>query len=300
MNKKITIGIPTYEAGESLLVTLKSIYNQSAYKYIEKIILAVDGNNVPPQILSEIQNNKLEVHNFRVRKGQAGRINDICKIANTDFLILTNDDVILDEFAVERMAVEYNRSKADLIAGIAKPLHSSTFFEKALEMGTSINNLIASRWNRGDNYLSVNGRFIGVSKKLYKEISLPEKLWNNDAYFYLFTKLSGFSFARAVRATVYFKSPSNLADHLKQSKKFQNSYLENKRYFKSDISKYYKVPKRIRIGVLPRVMLENPNAFAVYIATFLFTRLDNIMNKKVLPKSGFWPTDVSTKILRML
>src|SRR5258708_1257351 len=89
--KKITIGIPTYEASDSLVITLKSIYNQSDYKNVEKIILAVDGNRIKKSVLTEILNKKLEIHYFKKRKGQAQRINDLCRLSDTNLLVLTND-----------------------------------------------------------------------------------------------------------------------------------------------------------------------------------------------------------------
>ena len=295
---KVTIGIPTYEAGESLLITLRSIFNQSALKKIKKVIVAVDGKRINKSFFEEFNKDVLEVKHFSVRKGQAGRINDLMRACDTDFLILTNDDIVLEEHAVERMIIEFRRSNADLIAGIVKSLNPVTPFEKALELGVKLNNKIANKWNRGDNYLSANGRFMGISKKLYSSIRLPEQLWNNDAYFYLFAKTNGLTFGRAVRAVAYFKSPHTLEEHLKQSKKFQNSRQENQLYFKSDIGAFYKIPLKLQLQMFPIALIENPYSFAIYLLTFIFTRIHNIMNKKVLHKAGFWPTDVSTKMLR--
>ena len=124
---------------------------------------------------------------------------------------------------IRRIIEEYSRNKADLIAGTVVPLHSTTLFEKAMEISNFLNNIVAGKWNKGDNYLSVNGRLIAVSKNLYKKIQLPEELWNNDAYFYLYTKINNYIFGRAVRAFAYYKQPSNMSDHLRKSKKFQNS-----------------------------------------------------------------------------
>lgn len=298
--KLVTIGIPTYEAGNSLILTLKSIYNQSAFHRVEKIILAVDGNRISKNMLYEIRNSKLEIHYFRVRKGQSSRINDIFKLSQTKLLVLTNDDIILEEFTVERLIEEYQKSEVNLIAGNVKSLHSSSFFEKALEIGSLINSLIAAKWNKGDNYLSMNGRLIAISYNYYKKVRIPEMLWNNDAYLYLYAKLNGLSFGRATRAIAYYKLPTNIDEHLKQSKKFQDSLHENQNYFKQPLSEFYKVPIKIRLSALPLAFIENPLAFMIYLATFIFTRIDNIINRKVLHKAGFWPTDISTKMIRFL
>jgi len=298
--KKITIGIPTFEAGNSLVFTLQSIYAQTDFKNVGKIILVVDGNKISKDIFNKIIHKKLEIHYFKKRRGQAQRINDICNLSSSNFLILTNDDIILQETAVERIIEEYTRNKADLIAGTVVPFHSTTLFEKAMAISNFLNNIVASKWNKGDNYLSVNGRLIAVSKNLYKKIKLPQELWNNDAYFYIYTKVNNYIFGRANRAYAYYKQPSNMSDHLKQSKKFQNSYIENQKYFSLDISHFYKRPVKPELIAIISAFFENPTAFGYYFVTFIFTRLDNIMNKKVFHKWGFWPTDFSTKILKIL
>jgi glycosyltransferase involved in cell wall biosynthesis len=115
---KISIGIPTYEAGESLVAVVKSISTQTCYSEIDKILIAVDGNSIPQKILRHLTDKKIKIVYFKNRKGQSTRINNIFKLLNTKKIVLTNDDVILKKNALEFIQKKYK--KYDLIAGNVK------------------------------------------------------------------------------------------------------------------------------------------------------------------------------------
>lgn len=293
--KKFSIGIPTYEAGESLVSVVNSLVSQTVYSQIDKILIAVDGNSIPEKILSNLKNKKVEIAYFKNRKGQSARINDIFKILNTQKIVLTNDDVKLDKNSLEFINKKY--SKFDLIAGNVQPLKEKNLFGKSLIIGQKLRVFVSNRWNGGNNYLSCNGRLIILSKDLYKKITIPEKIWNNDAYIYLTSQQLKLKFAFAPEITAYYKSPSALKEHLSQSSKFQKSTVDLQRYFKTNISKFYKIPTGLLVKSVLVNFLNNPILASTYLVIFLFTRFRSFFIKQEFKLKGFWETDLSTKTM---
>ncbi len=224
----INIGIPTYEAGESLVLALDSLYRQTSFHLVRKVIVIVDGNTISNKIKAKINNPKLQIIYGIKRQGQPSRINDIFESSNTDLVILTNDDVVLDKYALKNIVQTFIKTRADLISGAVTPLPGTTFLEKILFIGYQINRKIYRNWNNGDNYLSCNGRLLILSKRLYKKIQIPKKLWNNDAFLYLFVKVHHFKYAHEAKAIAWYRMPNQISEHIKQRSKFKQSYKKTK------------------------------------------------------------------------
>lgn len=301
MNKKFTIsvGIPTYELGNSLVQTLQSLYAQTTYEHIEKILVVIDSSRVTKEYAQRIKNKKLKLRYFQTRKGQSARLNDIFKELNNQLVILTNDDVILKKNALEMIIECYQKTQADLISGQTVPISPETVLEKSLRIGSLINDIIARSWKGGDNYLSVNGRFIALSKNLYKKVTVPQNLWNNDAYLYLFTKLNEFFFTRCEKAISYYQLPTVFTEHVNQSVRFANSYQENQGFFSKNISHFYSPPFLLSLSAALQIFFKNPIYFSTYLLILFFTRIRSRFTKLPRSKKGFWETDVSTKNIKL-
>lgn len=292
---KINIGIPTYEAGDSLISVLKSIYNQTYFKYLEFIVVVVDGNKIKKNIIEKIRNPKLKIIYYKKRKGQSARINSIFKNMENEFIVLTNDDVILKKNAIEELFNKHKRTHADLIAGNAKPVEETKTLAKIISIGNKISNSISLFWNKGGNYLACNGRLLGISKSLYTKLSIPEAIWNNDMYIYLYVRENNFKFAFAENAVCFYKSPENLREHVSQSLKYQKSYDEMQKYFKSYLSEIYEIPLAVKIKAVKKVFFQNPLFVILYFLLYYYTRVISILNNKPMKDKIYWETDISTK-----
>jgi glycosyltransferase involved in cell wall biosynthesis len=288
-NKNITIGIPTYEAGESLITTLNSVYAQTFYNHIDEVILVVDGNIISKNIKDKIKNPKLRIIEKKNRKGQSQRINDILLESKSDYTVLTNDDIYLEKHAIENLAKENNE---DLIAGCARPTNSNNLIAKIINVGVDVNHSISSEWKNGDNYLACNGRLIMISKRLRDKIKVPVGLWNNDAYIYLVCKLNNYEFKHTEKSICYYQAPQKLSDHMKQSAKFQNSFKENSEYFNEDLSAYYIIPFTSKILGLCKTFIHNPLGTSSYIFLLIYSRFKKM---PLIKNNSYWETDKSTK-----
>ncbi len=290
----VSIALPTYSGGESLIHTLKSIYSQSAYKKLHHILVVVDGKKLSKKIRLEIQNPKLLIKYYPKRRGQAVRINNIFDLLFDDLIILTNDDVLLDRNVVENIIQTFQKTKADLIGCNVQPLSFSNVFTKALFTGQMVHKYIAHNWNRGNNYFTCNGRLIAVSRNLAKKIEIPKGAVNNDAFIYIFTKLHKFKYAFAKQAICYYKLPGNFSEHLQQNNRFQNSLKENKAYFSKQIYSIYNFPKSLALKSFAKSFVAHPLSTLLYIQILLKTMKLNLTSKK-FRKKAIWKTDISTK-----
>lgn len=291
--KLITIGIPTFEAGESLVKTVESIIIQTYFENVKEILIVVDGAIIKKEILDKLTDKKIKIIYSKNRQGQSARINDIFNIVSTNHLILTNDDVLFDTKVVENVMNKY--LDYDLISSNVKTVKYNGFFYKTLNIGQKIRSSIATNWNKGDNYLSCNGRLIILSKNLYKNLIIPEMIWNSDAYVYISASVLKLKFKYAKDIIVYYKSPSTLKEHLAQSTKFQKSLIDLQRYFNEDISSFYKVPTSIKIISICKVMLRHPLLTISYISLFIITRIKGLIANPEFTHQGYWKTDHSTK-----
>lgn len=292
-SKNISIGIPTYEAGNGLVMTVNSIIEQTFYDRINEILIVVDGRTIKKEILKKLTDKKIKIVYFKERKGQSTRINDIFRLLNTNHLILTNDDVLLDNKVVENITKKY--LQFDLIASNVRAIKENRFFEQILEVGQSIRFFVAKNWKNGNNYLSCNGRLIVLSKNLYKNLSIPEKIWNNDAYIYIQSQILDLNFFSAPDVVIYYKSPSSLKEHISQSNKFQKSIIDLQRYFNEDISSFYTVPLFTEIISIIKVLLKSPLLTVFYLLIFVGTRIKGYFSRPEFMRRGFWNTDLSTK-----
>lgn len=291
----VDIAIPTHEANMSLVSALNSVYSQSAIDQVAKILLVVDGNRIKTQILKKIRHPKLKIIVKSKRQGQSVRINDIFKLSRCDLLVLTNDDVILKKDAIQKIIKTFIKSRTDIISVEAVPLRPKGILEKILNLSNQMSRSLAAKWNKGDNYLSCNGRLISLSYKLYKSIKIPHKLWNNDAYLYMWAKINHFTFAVLRESAVYYMLPHTLKEHFNQSIKFSFSREENQKFFSGDISDFYNVPFSIKISVLLRYLTTNPFALFAYTFILLSARLQKKFKTETKNNIGFWETDTSTK-----
>ncbi|KKS98111.1 MAG: hypothetical protein UV73_C0003G0053 [Candidatus Gottesmanbacteria bacterium GW2011_GWA2_43_14] len=293
----VSIGIPTYEAGISLIRTLNSIFNQSAFSQIREVIIVVDGNTLTPQVRNRLRHPKVRIVMRPERMGQSSCLNYIFSRVHNGLLLLTNDDVVLDKHATKNFIECYIAQRPDFLAAQAKPLPPKSLFERILFAGQTINTRIASRWLNGDNYLSVNGRMIALSRRLYSNISIPPGLWNNDAYIYLYAKLKNLGFINVNNARVYYKLPGNVADHLRQSYKFHLSQRENEIYFHDSLTRFYKIPVSLSIKAMIHTLFDQPVFTPLYIVFSALTRIWLTISHQSLPNTGYWNTDRSTKLL---
>lgn len=291
-DKTLTVGIPTYVGGPSLVRAAESIRASTGVENF-RLIVAVDGNPLRPEIESALQNLDVEIVLAGVRGGQVARLKQIIYMCRTELVILTQDDIIFEPDAISKLVNAFAKNpKLTMANANVMPMHAETIIEKVQHSGTRIGKYIAMRWNGGDNYLSANGRCQAFRVKWAKKLEIPEEVINSDAFAYFRNKKLGGSYRYIQDAVVYDKSPLFIAEYVKQNKKFQYSANELARYFGEEIRREYSPTAVLRAKAIFMEGAHHPILFAMYMTLRIYMAfLPNTFQKA----KRFWDTDISTK-----
>ncbi|MBI2028298.1 MAG: glycosyltransferase [Candidatus Levybacteria bacterium] len=293
MKKKLslTVGITTCYGDKSILETVESI---RASKGVDEFPFIIIADRVP---INEEIKKSLRKYNVRLvenkkESGQVEKQKQIRELSKTDITIFTQDDVLFDKNILSSVLKRFAKNpKTTMISIPYLPVKATSFFEEVINVGTNIVNKTVGYWNNGDNYLSCIGRFMAFRTETLKKFRMP-KIAVSDNYYYFENKKMGGEYEYAQEATVYFKNPQNMKEHLRKSSRFQHSQKEVIRYF-GDLSKEYTIPKSVLARAAIQEFLENPINTFLYIFVFAYTRILKMKPKAVL--NPIWEVDLSTK-----
>ncbi len=291
----VTVGIPTYYGGSSLVKTVESI-RASTYDGPLTILVSVDGKPLDSDIRKQLIDLGVRVIENKERGGQVARIRQIVSLCETDLLIQTQDDILFTPHTVTELVKGFEEHpNVTMESGKVVPLPATNFFEKVVHVGVSISYTIGKHWNRGDNYFLAGGRCLAFQTEMAKKLDMPEEVLNSDTYLYFLNQKLGGSFYHVPSAIYFMRSPKTLADHMKQSKKYQHVSKEIQHYLGIDITNVQPLPASLRVLAFVQELLRNPLLALCYLGVLFYTRSQGKdMYENV---TRFWDTDASTKEL---
>ena len=235
MKKKqltLTVGITTCYGDISIIDSVKSIRESRGIDEFTFIIIA-DSVPINDTIKKYLKKYNVRLIENKKESGQVAKQKQIFKIAKSDLVVLTQDDVLLDPKALVNIVSEFTKNPKITMASILnKPIKATNFFEDIISVGTHIANKTAKSWNGGDNYLSVIGRFMAFRTDLINnKFRLPGEVATSDTYYYFENKRVGGIYKYIPEVYVNFKNPQNMKEHLRKSSRFQYSQQEMSHYF---------------------------------------------------------------------
>lgn len=289
----LTIGIPTYYGGPGLVQTVRNILvSKGVDKF--RLIVSVDANPLKPNIAKQLKELGIEIINNKKRGGQVTRILQIISLCKTEFIILTQDDILFTPYTIKAIMEGFREyPHATMLSGKVIPLKPNTFIEKVVHIGVSISYTIGKNWKNGDNYFLAGGRCLAFRTKMAKKLKMPEEVLNSDTYLYFLNKKLGGSFRHIPLAIYHMRSPQTLSEHMKQSKKYQHVPAEIKHYLELDINKIQSLPLWLQVYASIKEFIKKPILTICYLGILLYTRTQ----KKNMYKNvtRYWDTDISTK-----
>jgi len=187
----VSIGIPTYEAGISLIRTLNSIFNQSAFSQIREVIIVVDGNTLTPQVRNRLRHPKVRIVMRPERMGQSSCLNYIFSRVHNGLLLLTNDDVVLDKHATKNFIECYIAQRPDFFIANSIEVKGriSKFYRREatviyppVEIADRIKNSELRMRNKNKTYYLAGGRLaraknIDLIIEAANKLKLPLKIF---------------------------------------------------------------------------------------------------------------------------
>lgn len=288
-----TIVIPTYYGDPGIIKTVKSIMASNGVGKL-RVIVTVDGNPLKPKVKAGLKKLGTEVIENKKRGGQVARIKQGMRLANSKYIILTQDDVLFDKYAISNIQEAFRKNpQATMVAAKILPMPAKIIFEKIIEVGIKVYYLAGKKWSKGDNYLMSSGRCLAFKTAHAKKLFIPDDVINSDAYLYFENKRKRGKFFAIENAIIYNKSPQNITEHLKQSRKFQYSQEELSKYLNIDLAKEYSVPFLLLVKALISEFIRNPIYTYLYFLVFTYTRVKG--RNMYSGAKRFWSTDLSTK-----
>lgn len=294
IDRKITIGIPTYYGGLGLVKTVRSIMASEGVEPF-RLVVCVDGNPLDPVIEANLKELGVEVVLSAERGGQVARIRQIIGLSRSDIVILTQDDILFERDTVREILKTFElHPKTTMVSTAALPLSATAWFERVIHAGFDITQEFEALWNGGNNYLRACGRCLAFRREMAEIIrdEIQEEVISCDAHFYFINRQYGGVFRRADKAVYRFRSPKTLRDHLKQSQKHLALPEELWKYRKIDFHKESSIPVVPRIRAALIGFVRNPFWSTLYFGVLLYTRLKK---NPFLKATRFWDTDESTK-----
>jgi cellulose synthase/poly-beta-1,6-N-acetylglucosamine synthase-like glycosyltransferase len=322
--KRVTIGIPSYNEEENISILIKSIIelnksenwstNQGLDKgqrgikndidttgnkrrdsandfAITEIIISDDSSDSTHSIVKGIAakyssvNIKLLHHDNR--RGVSAAWNEIFKEANGDIIVLYDADIKIDSNTTEYL-VSSIRGNIGLCASNIIPLVQ----EKSAVSKAS--GFIAEwlRWvrkNRLTQY-TVMGRALSVSSRVAKMISIPENVIALDLYLQCKVLELGSDVIYNDQARVYFRPPQNMADF---SSQVLRAAIGHNQIRNMETELCTRMPLRIGLMAALKSFMQNPRGAASLI--YCYSLLPFYKKKLIGIDSVKWHVAKSTK-----
>lgn len=293
----VTIGIPAYNEESNIKILLESILLQKTEGFvIKKILLMLDGSTDNTfGKAKEVSDKRIIIFNDKKRVGQSQRINEIIKKCNSDILVLLDGDILLaNERSIKELIKPLdNNPQIGLTSGYAYPKEAKTFVEESVNLSVRAYLNLRLEINGGDNIFSCVGRSLALSRKFYRLVKIPGKIFASDAYLYLFCISKNFKFKYARSAKLIFRSPFSLKDQMYQNVRFLKSGDNLIPFFGNLVKEEYFIPKKLIIKYLLIEFCKNPiHAIAIFFINALCRVLIKIKSEDQKIK---WDVSSSTK-----
>lgn len=208
----------------------------------EVIVIAPD-ENTRDAAQKEFDELGLEEGKYQILEdsalGKPAALNQCFKVAKGDWLLLTDGDVYLDEFAVKNIVEKVEKAKVKKLGGVTgRPVSA----DKKDSMFSYWGNLLADAAHH-KRTIDLTKNPAGRSTKLVKKRAffplsgylmlvknlgwqIPNNTLIDDAYisYELFNK--GYKLSYEPTAKVYVKYPQNLKDYFRQKKRSTGGYVQ--------------------------------------------------------------------------
>ncbi|MFZ1721456.1 MAG: glycosyltransferase [Microgenomates group bacterium] len=275
----VTIGIPAFNEDQNIgtLVTSLLKQKQDGWK-LESILVVSDGSTDKTcEVISAISTNHplVQLRHRKLRKGISSTQNEILEHTSSDILVLIDADVFpANDEMISNLIGPLTDPAIGVVGG--KPIPSPTAqgtIEKIMTVSEYFKNDVREHTSVISQLLLCHGRIRAFSRSFYSVLRWPENV-PEDSFSYLFCIKSGFDFAYAPLATVYFHVPQNLSDYQKQNKRFDSSPKFLKRHFSpAFVDQQYSVPKFLLLKKAIHYIFKYPVYFPLYIGVYLFLKL---------------------------
>lgn len=229
----VTIVIPSFNEGKNIAPLLTEIIKQSLHQTCITRITVIDDNSTDNTLIQalSVKNKQIEVIHNSSRKGKARILNWAMKRCKTDVLVVLDGDIkIVQNNFIDLLVKPIIVESADLVSAHIQPLMPRNFLEKILYVSNIIKRNLFLSYNNGHNPYTCYGPARAFSRAFCSQALIPSND-GEDMYTYFFCITNNMKFRHQKNAVVYYRLPAVIADHYKQSIRYQKMLHKLKKYF---------------------------------------------------------------------
>ncbi|KKR70325.1 MAG: Glycosyl transferase family 2 [Candidatus Roizmanbacteria bacterium GW2011_GWB1_40_7] len=267
--KKLTISVGTsaYNEESNIKHMLQSVLRQQGDSFILKEIMVIsDGSSdTTVQQTKIIDDKRITMYDDGKRLGKPSRIRQLLEDFTADvFVFIDADTVMKDSHVLEAIAKAFlSNLSLSLIMGNTEPLPGKTFIEKAVNNYIYARSALEKKFHLQERAYGAHG-FLAHSHKFGKSLSLPREVFNEDAFFYFaaISRREQVTFLK--QATVLYRSPQTIRDHINQATRHIYGGMQLKEYFGDelvDAGFYVSFPATVHL--LIRQLVRDPIGYIV-------------------------------------
>lgn len=292
----VTIGIPAFNEEANIAQLLEALckQDQSAFD-LERIVVISDNSTDKTALRAGTVNKKMvKVIENRKRQGKSQILNQLMQTTQSDIFVQVDADVLIkDSRMLLKLIAPITRKEADLTSAQVKEYWTHSKLEQILKISMLMKKEIFGSVNNGNNIFTCHGRARAFSRRLYKKMYFDPNIVAEDAFSYLFAVSNKFTYKYAKNAYIYYKLPSNIADHQKQSVRFFNSYKQLEKIFgQSLLKKECELPKLPLLKKMGKYFAKYPISMTLYVGILIFMKFKA---RKKMKNEAKWSTATSSK-----
>jgi glycosyltransferase involved in cell wall biosynthesis len=218
MNKKITIGIPTYNEEKNIIKFFESLKKQNIESNsIDKILFVDDSDDNTPELISKlkIENPSLKIeliHNNK-RMGASNAWNTIFKESSGEVIVLLDADIELEKNCIVNLTSKINENTGLCASNTQPIIQNGNKFSKA---SAFIAFWLRSIRQHGVSQYTTMGRALALNSDSVKYLEIPINIIAIDLYIQCKILENQKNVVYSDDAVIYFKTPSTMQDFLGQ------------------------------------------------------------------------------------
>lgn len=230
---KVTIGIPTFNEEQNILVFLRSLETETSdNQFISEIIISDDSSDNTPKIINEFAKkssmNIRLIHHYE-RRGAAAAWNEIFEASTGDIIILYDADIILGQNCTHELVSKIH-GRVGVCASNQKPIQARNMIGRAT---TFISRWLESIRTKGLSQYTVMGRALSICSNLAKKISIPNDIIAIDLYLQCKVIEHGFDIFYNKNAIVHFYPANSIPDFISQVLRAANGHNQIHKYMRT-------------------------------------------------------------------
>ncbi len=217
-NKKITIGIPTYNEERNIVSFFESLKKQNIESNtIDKILFIDDSDDNTPALINKlkIENPSLKIeliHNNK-RMGATNAWNTIFKESSGEVIVLLDADIELERNCIFNLTNKINENTGLCASNTQPIIQNSNKFSKA---SAFIAFWLRSVRQHGVSQYTTMGRALALYSQDVKYLEIPTNIIAIDLYIQCKILEKQKNVVYNDEAVIYFKTPSTMPDFFSQ------------------------------------------------------------------------------------